>query len=221
LYGQPADMRGVLDLAREKGLIVVEDAAQAHGAVHEDGRCGTMGIASGFSFYPGKNLGAYGDGGAVCTNDDALAEQMRKLRNWGGTVKYHHPERGFNSRLDTIQAAVLGVKLKHLADWNRRRRQVAAWYREALAPLQDRIVLPAEAPGTVEHVYHLYVIRLRKGDRDAVLKGLNDRGVGAGINYPIPVHPRGPTPTSASARGASRRPRPPGSRSSRCRSTPS
>ncbi len=191
LYGQPADMRGVLDLAREKGLIVVEDAAQAHGAVHKDGRCGTLGVASGFSFYPGKNLGAYGDGGAVCTSDDALAEQMRKLRNWGGTVKYHHPERGFNSRLDTIQAAVLGVKLKHLADWNRRRRQVAAWYREALAPLQDRIVLPAEAPGTVEHVYHLYVIRLRKGDRDAVLKGLNDRGVGAGIHYPIPVHLQG------------------------------
>ncbi|HEY2159526.1 MAG TPA: DegT/DnrJ/EryC1/StrS family aminotransferase, partial [Isosphaeraceae bacterium] len=191
LYGQPADMRGVLDLAREQGLIVIEDAAQAHGAVPEDGRCGTMGVASGFSFYPGKNLGAYGDGGAVCTSDGALAERMRKLRNWGGTVKYHHPERGFNSRLDTIQAAVLGVKLRHLADWNRRRRQVAAWYREALAPMQDRVELPAEAPGTVEHVYHLYVLRLRKGDRDAVLRRLNERGVGAGIHYPIPVHLQG------------------------------
>ena len=191
LYGQPADMRGVTDLAVDKGLIVIEDAAQAHGAVHRDGRCGTLGVASGFSFYPGKNLGAYGDGGAVCTDDDALAEQMRKLRNWGGTVKYHHPERGFNSRLDTVQAAVLGVKLKRLAEWNARRRRVAAWYREALAPLQDRIELPAEAPWTVEHVYHLYVIRLRRGDRDAVLKALNEQGVGAGIHYPIPVHLQG------------------------------
>ncbi len=118
---------------------------------------------------------------------------MRKLAQLGAAPSRSTttPSRGFNSRLDTIQAAVLGVKLKHLADWNRRRRQVAAWYREALAPLQDRIVLPAEAPGTVEHVYHLYVIRLRKGDRDAVLKGLNDRGVGAGIHYPIPVHLQG------------------------------
>jgi dTDP-4-amino-4,6-dideoxygalactose transaminase len=191
LYGQPADMRGVADLAREKGLIVIEDAAQAHGAVHKDGRCGTLGAASGFSFYPGKNLGAYGDGGAVTTNDAGLAERMRKLRNWGGTVKYHHPERGFNSRLDTIQAAVLGVKLKHLADWNAARRRVAAWYREALAPFQSEIELPAEGAGTVEHVYHLYVIRLRKADRDMVLKGLNDRGIGAGIHYPIPVHLQG------------------------------
>lgn len=191
LYGQPADMRGVLDLAREEGLLVIEDAAQAHGAVHADGRCGTLGVASAFSFYPGKNLGAYGDGGAVCTGDGDLAERMRRLRNWGGTVKYHHPERGFNSRLDTIQAAVLGVKLRHLADWNARRRRAAAWYREALAPLRDRVELPAEAPWTVEHVYHLFVIRLRGGDRDAVLRGLNDRGIGAGIHYPIPVHLQG------------------------------
>jgi dTDP-4-amino-4,6-dideoxygalactose transaminase len=191
LYGQPADMSGVMDLAREKGLIVIEDAAQAHGAVHKDGRCGTLAAAAGFSFYPGKNLGAYGDGGAVTTDDAELAERMRKLRNWGGTIKYHHPERGFNSRLDTIQAAVLGVKLRHLADWNARRRQVAAWYREALAPLQNRIELPFEAPWTVEHVYHLFVIRLRDADRDATLKALNERGIGAGIHYPIPIHLQG------------------------------
>lgn len=191
LFGQPADMRGVLDLARVKGLAVIEDAAQAHGAVHKDGRCGTFGAAAGFSFYPGKNLGAYGDGGAVCTNDDALAEQMRLLRNWGSTVKYFHPVRGYNSRLDTIQAAVLCVKLRHLEDWNRRRRQVAAWYREALEPLADAIELPREAPWTVEHVYHLFVIRLRRADRDAVLDRLLAAGIGAGIHYPIPIHLQG------------------------------
>ena len=148
LYGQPADMQGVMGLAREKGLLVIEDAAQAHGAIHRDGRCGTFGAAAGFSFYPGKNLGAYGDGGAVCTDDEALAQRMRELRNWGGTVKYHHPVRGFNSRLDTIQAAVLGVKLRFLEEWNRRRRQAAAWYREALAPLADEIApAPTRLPG--------------------------------------------------------------------------
>jgi dTDP-4-amino-4,6-dideoxygalactose transaminase len=191
LYGQPADMLGIMDFAKEKGLMVIEDAAQAHGAVHRNGRCGTFGLASGFSFYPGKNLGAYGDGGAVCTNDDELAEMMRKLRNWGGTVKYHHPERGFNSRLDTLQAAVLNVKLRHLDDWNSRRRQVAAWYQAALAHLEDEVVLPQEASWTQEHVYHLYVIQLRKANRDHVLKALHDEGIGAGVHYPIPIHLQG------------------------------
>jgi dTDP-4-amino-4,6-dideoxygalactose transaminase len=191
LYGQPADMGGVMDLARQEGLMVIEDAAQAHGAVHRDGRCGTFGAASGFSFYPGKNLGAYGDGGAVCTDDDDLAERMRRLRNWGGTVKYHHPERGFNSRLDTIQAAVLGVKLPRLADWNRRRRQVAAWYREELGPLEPEVLLPVDAPWTAEHVYHLFVVRLRRADRDRVLRSLQASGIGAGIHYPIPIHFQG------------------------------
>ena len=191
LYGQPADMRGVMALARDEGLIVLEDAAQAHGAVHVDGRCGTFGAASGFSFYPGKNLGAYGDGGAVCTDNGNLAERIRRLRNWGGTIKYHHPERGFNSRLDTIQAAVLAVKLSHLADWNRRRREVAAWYREALRDLEDEVVLPVEAPWTVEHVYHLFVVQLRRASRDVVLKALQESGVGCGIHYPIPIHRQG------------------------------
>ena len=191
LYGQPADMHGVMALAREQGLIIVEDAAQAHGAVHVDGRCGTFGAASGFSFYPGKNLGAYGDGGAVCTDDGNLAEHLRRLRNWGGTVKYHHPERGFNSRLDTMQAAVLAVKLRHLADWNQRRREVAAWYREALRDLEDEVMLPVEAPWTVEHVYHLFVVQLNRASRDDVLKALQERGVGCGIHYPIPIHLQG------------------------------
>jgi dTDP-4-amino-4,6-dideoxygalactose transaminase len=188
LYGQPADMTGVMDFAREKGIHVIEDAAQAHGAMHRDGRCGTFGVASGFSFYPGKNLGAYGDAGAVCTNDGELADRLRKLRNWGGTVKYHHPLRGFNSRLDTIQASVLGVKLRHLEDWNRRRRQVAAWYREVLSPLEADLDLPNEAIWTVEHVYHLYVVRVRRADRDRVLSALHQMGIGAGVHYPIPIH---------------------------------
>jgi dTDP-4-amino-4,6-dideoxygalactose transaminase len=191
LYGQPTDMHGVMDLARREGLIVLEDAAQAHGAVHIDGRCGTFGAASGFSFYPGKNLGAYGDGGAVCTGDGELAERIRRLRNWGGTVKYHHPERGFNSRLDTIQAAVLSVKLRHLADWNRRRREVAGWYREALRDLGDNVALPVEASWTVEHVYHLFVVELRRARRDEVLEALQRRGIGCGIHYPIPIHLQG------------------------------
>jgi dTDP-3-amino-3,4,6-trideoxy-alpha-D-glucose transaminase len=188
LYGQPADMEAIRDLARAKGLLVIEDAAQAHGAVHKNGRCGTLGRAAGFSFYPGKNLGAYGDGGAVCTDDDALAEQLRLLRNWGSTVKYVHPVQGFNSRLDTIQAAVLGVKLGHLARWNEQRRQVAAWYTESLAPLATHVELPQVAPWTIEHVWHLYVVRLRRGDRDAVLKRLQAARIGAGIHYPIPIH---------------------------------
>jgi dTDP-4-amino-4,6-dideoxygalactose transaminase len=188
LYGQPADMRAVRDLGQEKGLLVIEDAAQAHGAVHADGRCGTFGRAAGFSFYPGKNLGAYGDGGAVCTDDDALADQLRRLRNWGSTVKYVHPVQGFNSRLDTLQAAILAVKLRHLPRWNEQRRQVAAWYREALEPLVGDVELPQEAPWTAEHVYHLFVVRLRRADRDAVLKRLQAEGVGAGIHYPIPIH---------------------------------
>lgn len=188
LYGQPADMEAVLDLAREKGLLVIEDAAQAHGAAHRNGRCGTFGAAAGFSFYPGKNLGAYGDGGAVCTDDDALTDKLRRLRNWGSTVKYVHPVQGFNSRLDTLQAAVLAVKLRHLARWNEQRRRVAAWYGEALAPLAGEVELPREAPWAAEHVYHLYVVRLRRADRDAVLKRLQAAGVGAGIHYPIPIH---------------------------------
>src|SRR6202022_646241 len=118
-----------------KGLVVVEDAAQAHGAVHVHGRCGTFGQAAGFSFYPSKNLGAYGDGGAICTNDDVLAERLRLLRNWGSVEKYDHQLQGFNSRLDTMQAAILSVKLKYLSAWNQQRRVIAQWYREVLQPL--------------------------------------------------------------------------------------
>jgi dTDP-4-amino-4,6-dideoxygalactose transaminase len=191
LYGQPADMSAVLEFAREKGIRVLEDAAQAHGAVHVDGRCGALGLASAFSFYPGKNLGAYGDGGAVCTDDESVADRLRLLRNWGSTVKYLHPIRGFNSRLDTIQAAVLATKLPRLESWNERRRAIAAAYRDALEPLKAVIDCVPEAAWTVRHAYHLFVIRLRKHDRDAVLSGLQRRGIGAGVHYPIPIHLQG------------------------------
>jgi dTDP-4-amino-4,6-dideoxygalactose transaminase len=188
LYGQTADMEGVLDLAREKGLLVIEDAAQAHGAGHQLGRVGTFGTAAAFSFYPGKNLGAYGDGGAICTNDAWLAGQLCLLRNWGSTVKYFHRVRGYNSRLDTMQAAVLRVKMRHLAEWNRRRREIAGWYREGLAHLEDEIELPREAPWCREHVYHLFVVRLKHADRNRVLAHLKSVGIGAGIHYPVPIH---------------------------------
>lgn len=188
LYGQPADMSAVLDLAREKGLPVIEDAAQAHGAAHRLGSCGRLGIAAGFSFYPAKNLGALGDGGAICTSDDALAAKLRLARNWGSVVKYRHEIQGFNSRLDTLQAAVLAVKLAHLRDWNERRQQVAGWYRDELQDLNQEIALPVEAPATVAHVYHLFVIQLRRADRDRVLKDLRTHGVEAGIHYPVPIH---------------------------------
>lgn len=188
LYGQPADMENLLDLARQKGLFVIEDAAQAHGAVHHRGRAGTFGALAGFSFYPGKNLGAYGDGGAICTNDDQLAERLRLLRNWGSTVKYVHRLQGYNSRLDTLQAAVLLVKLKCLSDWNRRRREIVNWYREDLAYLTEEIELPREASWCREHVYHLFVVRLPRVDRQRVLEHLKSVGIGAGIHYPVPIH---------------------------------
>jgi dTDP-4-amino-4,6-dideoxygalactose transaminase len=188
LYGQPANMDAINALAARHGLAVVEDAAQAHGATLNDGRsCGALGQAAAFSFYPGKNLGAFGDGGAVNTNDEALARQIKLLRNWGSVVKYHHEIQGYNSRLDTMQAAILGVKLRHLAEWNERRRVAAGWYRAALADLPG-IVLPAEAPWTGRHVYHLFVVRLLERDRDAVAKSLTAQGVQTVVHYPVPIH---------------------------------
>ncbi len=188
LYGQPADMDGIQHFANKHGLIVIEDAAQAHGAVHRLGRVGTFGRASAFSFYPGKNLGAYGDGGAICTNDDGLAEQIRLLRNWGSTVKYIHRVQGYNSRLDTLQAAVLLVKLQHLHDWNQRRRELAEQYRQALLCVSDQLDLPREAAWCREHIYHLFVVALKFADRDGVIQHLHNQGIGAGIHYPVPIH---------------------------------
>ena len=188
LYGQPVDMDRLAPLAAANGLAVIEDAAHAHGAVLSgDRRCGTLGDAAGFSFYPSKNLGAFGDGGAITTNDGALAERVRKFGNLGGLADCDRAVRGFNSRLDTIQAAVLSVKLARLGEWNERRSQTAAWYRAALEDAAD-LVLPVEAPWTQRHAYHLFVVRLPHHDRDRVLRALNERGIGAGIHYPLAVH---------------------------------
>ncbi len=188
LYGQAANIAALAPLCAKHGLHLIEDAAQAHGATLQDGRaCGTLGVAAGFSFYPGKNLGAFGDAGAVTTDDEALAHQLRLLRSWGSVVKYHHDIKGYNSRLDTLQAAILGVKLRHLAAWNDARARVAGWYRENL---QDcpAVVLPGLAPWAGRHVYHLFVVRLPAHDRDGVAQQLLAAGVQTVVHYPIPIH---------------------------------
>jgi dTDP-4-amino-4,6-dideoxygalactose transaminase len=182
LYGQPCDMDALLDIASRRGLWLVEDAAQAHGARFKGKACGTLGHIGCFSFYPGKNLGAYGDGGAVCSNDRALAARVRKLRDHGRSGKYEHELIGFGERLDTIQAAILRVKLRKLDEWNRRRREHAADYR---ALLEGLVGLPVEQRGA-HHVYHLFVVRTEV--RDALLEHLRSQGVTAGVHYPIPLH---------------------------------
>jgi dTDP-4-amino-4,6-dideoxygalactose transaminase len=184
LYGQPAEMDPLLDLARRRGLEVIEDAAQAHLATYRGRVCGSLGRAAAFSFYPGKNLGAYGDGGAVTTNDPELADRIATLRNYGSRVKYRHEELGENSRLDTLQAAILSVKLRHLEDWTVRRRAIAATYSAALAGIGD-LILPF-APAHVEPVWHLYVVQTAR--RDALLGHLQAKGIGALIHYPVPIH---------------------------------
>ena len=191
LYGQPADLNPLFAIAKQHNLHVIEDAAQAHGAGYRGAQCGSLGIAAAFSFYPGKNLGAYGDGGAITTNDDGLADEIRQLRNWGSHVKYVHDRMGFNSRLDTMQAAVLNVKLPHLERWNERRNEVAERYRRELAD-----TLPAEAfidvaPWTTRHAYHLFVVRVPRARRDGVVSALQARGIGVGIHYPIAIHQQG------------------------------
>lgn len=184
LTGQPADMGPLMDIAARHGLEVIEDAAQAHGARYRGQRCGTIGRAGCFSFYPGKNLGGFGDGGLVTTNDADLAERLRCLRNYGQQEKYHHLVAGTNSRLDTIQAAVLNVKLPHLDGWNEARARHAACYREQLAGVGD-VVFPTTLPD-VTHVHHLFMIET--ADRDGLLNHLKARGIQAGIHYPVPVH---------------------------------
>ncbi|CUS03412.2 Pleiotropic regulatory protein [Candidatus Promineifilum breve] len=183
LYGQMADMDAIRAIARKHNLLVFEDAAQASGARYKGRMAGSLGDAAGFSFYPGKNLGAYGDGGAVTTNDPAIAEKIRLLRNIGQKVKYYHEVKGFNNRLDTIQAAVLRVKLPHLNDWNAGRRRAAATYAALLADLP--LVTPTTAD-YAEHIFHLYVIRM--ADRDALMEELKGKGIASGLHYPIPIH---------------------------------
>lgn len=185
LYGQITGMEAVMDIARRHHLKVIEDAAQAHGAAYQGKRAGQWGDIACFSFYPGKNLGAYGDGGAICTNDDALANRIAKLRDHGRTTKYAHDMIGYGERLDALQAAILGAKLPHLNDWNDARRSHAGFYNQTLRGLPG-IQTPVEA-ADAHHIYHIYAIRVT-GDRDAIVKELNQRGIGAGVHYPIPVH---------------------------------
>ncbi len=186
LYGQAADMTPMLDIARKHNIYVIEDAAQAHGATYKGQKTGTFGDIACFSFYPGKNLGAYGDGGAVVTNNDRIAERLRLLRNHGQKVKYEHLVVGYCDRLDNLQAAVLGKKLPHLDSWNEGRRSRAAIYDECLQNVPG--VVTPYVSSDCEHVYHLYVIRVTDGRRDALQNYLQEAGVATGLHYPIPVH---------------------------------
>jgi dTDP-4-amino-4,6-dideoxygalactose transaminase len=191
LYGQTADMDPILDLADRYNLIVIEDACQAHGAEYlskKDNRwkkAGSMGVAAAFSFYPGKNLGACGEAGAVTTNDAEMARKIRMLRDHGQSQKYYHEVEGYNGRLDAIQAGILAIKLRHLQDWNAKRRQCAARYQELLGSTIDGIILPYEPPGS-RGVYHLYVIRV--DDRVQLQKHLSQAQIGTAIHYPVPLH---------------------------------
>jgi dTDP-4-amino-4,6-dideoxygalactose transaminase len=184
LFGQTADMDPIVRIAEKHGLAVFEDACQAHGADYKGRRAGSLGDAGCFSFYPGKNLGAFGEAGAVVTNDGELAEKMRILRDHGQVRKYHHSMIGWNCRMDGIQGAVLQIKLRHLDRSNALRRANAALYNRLLNDIEE-IILPVEAP-FARHVYHVYAIRTR--DRDELMRSLNASGIGCGIHYPVPVH---------------------------------
>jgi len=183
LYGQPADLEPLLEISHRRGIPVVEDAAQAHGARYHDRGAGTLGFCGCYSFYPGKNLGAYGEAGAIVTDDDEVAKRLRTLRDHAQSRRYHHAELGFNYRMDAFQGAVLGVKLKHLDSWTEARRRLAQRYREGLAHLP--LKLPSEAAGR-RHVWHLFVVL--HPERDRIRRELEARGIQTGLHYPVPVH---------------------------------
>ncbi len=183
LFGHPEDMDPILDIATRHGLFVVEDACQSHGAKYKGQTTGTFGIAAAYSFYPAKNLGAYGDGGMIVTSDPALRSAIQLLRNYGQTAKYHHAVQGYNNRLDTVQAAVLRVKLRYLDEWNAARRRHADLYNELLAG--SGIATPPCMP-EVEPVWHLYAVRTEL--REELRAFLQERGIATGIHYPIPIH---------------------------------
>lgn len=185
LYGQVAPMDDIQAIATRYNLIIIEDACQAHGAMYKYKRAGTFGRAAAFSFYPGKNLGAFGDGGAVTTNDEAVYKRLCALRNYGSPKKYYHPQFGINSRLDGIQAAILNVKLSYLNQWNAARVRASERYRRNLEG-RPEIVLPSPAANST-HVYHLFVVQVLS-DRDKVIEKLSHEGIQCGIHYPIPLH---------------------------------
>jgi dTDP-4-amino-4,6-dideoxygalactose transaminase len=184
LYGQAADMDPLAEIARRRGIALVEDCAQAHFAEYKGKRTGGLSRVSSFSFYPGKNLGAYGEGGAVGTNDEEIARKLKMLRDHGSERKYHHDIVGHNYRMEGIQGAVLGVKLRHLAQWTDARRRNAGQYGKYLAGIND-VILPREMP-YAKHVYHLYVIRTPR--RDELQKFLEAKGISTGLHYPVPLH---------------------------------
>jgi dTDP-4-amino-4,6-dideoxygalactose transaminase len=183
LYGQSVDMDPIMEIARRRGLVVIEDAAQAHGAKYKNRPVGSIGDMACFSFYPGKNLGAYGEGGAVTTNNPEFARTVRTLRDWGQDRKYHHALRGFNYRMEGFQGAVLRVKLRHLEQWTEARRAIVSEYNRLLA--DSGVEVPKEMPWA-RHVYHVYT--LRTDDRDTVQQTLQSAGIQTGIHYPVPVH---------------------------------
>ncbi len=186
LFGHPADMTSLRALATEKGLLLLEDAAQAFGAVHAGTRIGGLGEAAAFSFFPSKNLGAFGEAGLISTNDPRIADSVRSLRAHGSRQRYVNTEIGYNARLDEIQAAMLRVKLPHVAHWNDERRRVAADYTEALSGVPG-LVPPSVAPGST-HVFHQYTLRISDGRREAVARALESAGIATQIYYPIPIH---------------------------------
>ena len=186
LYGQMADTDPIMDLARRHDLMVIEDAAQAIGAEYKGRKAGTIGHLGCFSFFPSKNLGGYGDGGMVVTDDDELADQVRMLRIHGSQPKYYHKMVGYNSRLDALQAAILRAKLPHLDTWSAQRRRVAARYQELLGGVEE-IVLPNTGPDR-SHIFHQFTVRVRDGLRDGLLAYLKEAGIGTAVYYPLPLH---------------------------------
>jgi dTDP-4-amino-4,6-dideoxygalactose transaminase len=186
LYGRTVDMKPLLALARDKGLQIIEDACQAHGAMLDTGaKAGASGRVSAFSFYCSKNLGAYGEAGSITTNDDSLATELRSLREHGQSTRYYHPVIGYNARLDELQAAILRIKLRKLPEWNARRLAIARRYNGHLA---DSGVVVPDIPEGGRHVFHCYVVRVPGGKRDDLRKYLSDRGIGTGVHYPVPIH---------------------------------
>ncbi|NPA93751.1 MAG: DegT/DnrJ/EryC1/StrS family aminotransferase [Chloroflexi bacterium] len=186
LYGHAADMDPILEIAREHGLKVLEDVAQAFGGAYKGRKLGSLGDAAAFSFFPTKNLGGFGDGGLIATNDPQVADLARMLRAHGARRKYYNEMLGYNSRLDALQAAVLRVKLKHVDEWNRRRREVAARYQKALGKLEG-VILPREM-SYAYHVYHQYTVRILHGRREEVRRRLTEAGIGTMVYYPVPLH---------------------------------